>query len=88
MTERLSIDWIRCEGRGLCHELLPELLTADDWGYPLSRTGEAAPIVPPSLRPVAEEAVIECPRLALRLVSVPAGPRDVRDAHGRRTGNT
>ena len=87
MTERLSVDWIRCEGRGLCSELLPELLRADDWGYPLSRTGEAAPVVPASLRPVAEEAVLECPRLALRLVEGPPPRRDVRDAHGRHTGN-
>jgi ferredoxin len=88
MTERLGIDWIRCEARGLCHELLPELLTADDWGYPVSRTGDPAPVVPASLRPAAEEAVLECPRLALRLMSVPTRPGDVRDAHGRRTGNT
>jgi ferredoxin len=86
-TERLTVDWVRCEGRGLCHELLPELLRPDDWGYPLSRTGEAAPVVPTSLHSHAEDAVLECPRLALRLVQVPAERRDVRDPHGRRTGN-
>jgi ferredoxin len=87
VTERLAIDWIRCEGRGLCSELLPELLTADDWGYPLSRTGESAPVVPASLRPAAEEAVLECPRLALRLVSAPAAREHVGNAHGQHTGN-
>lgn len=86
MIERLAVDWIRCEGRGLCHELLPELLRPDDWGYPLSRTGEAAPVVPASLHLLAEDAVLECPRLALRLVQVPAERPDVRDAHGQRTG--
>ena len=69
MSERLHVDWTRCDGRGLCLELLPELLTADDWGYPLSRNGEAAPVVPRRLVEHAERAVAECPRLALRLRS-------------------
>jgi ferredoxin len=68
MTERLHVDWIRCQARGLCLELVPELLTPDDWGYPLSRTGEAAPAVPRRLTEHAERAVAECPRLALRLL--------------------
>lgn len=66
-TPRLQIDWTRCDGRGLCQELLPELLTTDDWGYPLSRTGEASPVVPADLRRHADRAVTECPRLALRI---------------------
>ena len=44
---RLHIDWTRCDGRGLCAELLPELLDRDDWGYPLSRTGSAEPDIGP-----------------------------------------
>ena len=44
--DRLHVDWTRCDRRGLCHELLPEILVADDWGYPLSRTGEPDPRVP------------------------------------------
>jgi len=68
VTERLHVDWTRCEARGLCLELVPELLTPDDWGYPVSRTGEAAPIVPRRLTEHAEWAVAECPRLALRLL--------------------
>lgn len=68
MTDRLHVDWTRCGARGLCLELVPELLTPDDWGYPLSRTGETAPVVPRRLAEHAERAVAECPRLALRLV--------------------
>lgn len=68
---RLHVDWIRCDARGLCHELLPELLTADDWGYPLSRTGEASPVIPRWIRPHAERAVADCPRLALRIIPIP-----------------
>jgi ferredoxin len=71
MSTRISIDWTRCDGRGLCHELLPELLTADDWGYPLSRNGDPSPRVPAPLREHAEQAVLDCPRLALRLIDAP-----------------
>ncbi len=70
---RLHIDWTRCDGRGLCHELLPELLVADDWGYPLSRSGDADPVIPREIRRHAERAVTDCPRLALRIISTPKG---------------
>ena len=83
MTTRLVIDWTRCDGRGLCSELLPELLTPDDWGYPLSRSGERSPAVPGSLRSPAEQAVLDCPRLALRLVA-----EETRTSHGPRTGKS
>ena len=35
MTFRVALDIIACDGRGLCAELLPELITADEWGYPI-----------------------------------------------------
>ena len=64
----LHIDWTACDGRGLCVELLPEILDEDDWGFPLARDGSGSdPSVPPRLRPLAERAVTRCPRLALRL---------------------
>ena len=65
---RLHVDWTACDGRGLCAELLPELLAEDDWGYPVSRTGEPEPTVPPGLTASARRAVDRCPALALRLV--------------------
>lgn len=68
---RLHIDWIRCDGRGLCTELLPEVLDRDEWGYPLPRDGAPEAAVPPALEPEARTAVLSCPRLALRLVSPP-----------------
>jgi ferredoxin len=83
MSTRLAIDWTRCDRRGLCSELLPELLTIDDWGYPLSRSGEPRPAVPGSLRSMAEQAVLDCPRLALRLVA-----DEPRTSHGPRTGKS
>ena len=64
----LHIDWTACDGRGLCVELLPEVLTEDDWAYPLARTGTGADVhVPHELLPYARRAVAQCPRLALRL---------------------
>jgi ferredoxin len=67
MSERLVVDWVACDGRGLCVELVPELLAADDWGYPVARSGERSPVVPAALRRHAERAVRECPKMALRL---------------------
>lgn len=66
---RLHIDWTRCDGRGLCTELLPDLLSRDDWGYPLSRGNSREPEVPENLRRFAKAAVKRCPRLALSLLS-------------------
>jgi len=64
VSERLHIDWTACGGRGLCAELLPEVLDLDEWGYPLARDGLAVPEV---LLPHARRAVAQCPRLALHL---------------------
>jgi len=65
---RLHIDWTACDGRGLCTELLEEILVEDDWGFPVARDGQAEPVVPPSLADAAKRAVDRCPLLALRLV--------------------
>jgi ferredoxin len=59
---RLRVDPIACEGRGLCAEVLPELITLDDWGFPII-SGD----VPGPLAPGAREAVRVYPKLALRL---------------------
>lgn len=64
----LHIDRTACDGRGLCAELLPELLGVDDWGYPLSLDGSGEPEVPAELSRHAARAVEQCPRLALTLV--------------------
>jgi ferredoxin len=63
VTGRLAVDLIACDGRGLCAELLPELITLDDWGYPMVSGRE----VPTALRGEAAAVVRLCPRLALRL---------------------
>ena len=70
-TPRLRVDPIACSGHGLCAELLPELISLDEWGYPVI-AGQA---VPPRLAREARRAVTDCPALALRLVPSPAPGR-------------
>jgi ferredoxin len=68
MRHRLHIDWTACQGRGLCAELLPEILDRDEWGYPIARDGAREPGLPPVVERYASRAAAQCPRLALRLV--------------------
>ena len=60
---RLRVDPIACDGRGLCAEILPELISLDDWGYPVICGDD----VPEGLIGEAREAIRLCPKLALRL---------------------
>ncbi len=60
---QLTIDRIRCDGHGLCAELLPELVRLDDWGYPIIAPGP----IPDHLLAHAQKAVTACPVLALAL---------------------
>jgi ferredoxin len=60
---KLEIDWTRCDGHGLCAELLPQRITRDEWGFPLVPPDE----VPPDHLPAARRAVRCCPAIALRL---------------------
>jgi len=61
--EQLAVDPIHCDAYGHCAELLPELISLDEWGYPILR-GED---VPAELHRAARDAVAACPRLALRV---------------------
>jgi ferredoxin len=76
---KLHIDWTACDGRGLCTELVPELLGRDEWGYPVPRDGNREPEVPAGLVTHARRAAKQCPRLALSIVS-PAPDRRGRVA--------
>lgn len=72
MSDTLHIDWTKCDGRGLCTELLPALLARDEWGYPVprrSRSGNRTDVtIGAESLEAAEDAVRLCPRLALSLV--------------------
>jgi ferredoxin len=59
----LRVNPVACAGHGVCAELLPELITADEWGYPLLASHQ----VPASLERSARRAVAACPALALVL---------------------
>jgi len=73
----LHLDPTHCDGFGICAQILPEVITLDEWGFPV--LGEAQPgpsgfesdrravDVPPALVRLAHRAVISCPRLALHL---------------------
>ena len=74
----IRVDRIKCDGHGLCAELLPELIKLDDWGFPIIRKGA----VPEALVSEAEETVRLCPKLALRLRAMPGAA-----AAGRRVSD-
>ena len=64
----LALDPTRCDAHGFCAELLPELITLDEWGYPLLAGGGLQCPVPADLARAARRAVSACPVGALRLV--------------------
>jgi len=65
--KQLRVNAIDCSGHGLCAVLLPELITLDEWGYPLLPSGP----VPRRLERQARRAVTDCPALALVLAKAP-----------------
>jgi ferredoxin len=68
-TSHLRVNPIRCDAYGHCAELLPELISLDEWGYPIISDRP----VPDGLQREVRRAVSLCPRLALLL--------EQRDAH-------
>lgn len=62
-SERLVVDWTRCQGHGLCVDILPEVVRLDADGYPEQSSME----LPARLRPKALRAIRRCPALALRI---------------------
>ena len=66
-AKRLSVDWTLCTGHLVCADILPELVTVDDWGYPDVSDGA----VPDRLLRHVRRARATCPALALRLLDAP-----------------
>ncbi|MEU8803953.1 NADH-ubiquinone oxidoreductase-F iron-sulfur binding region domain-containing protein [Spirillospora sp. NPDC048819] len=60
----LEVDWSRCDGHGLCADVLRGTVRMDEYDYPVI---PAEPI-PTRLEADAKRAVAMCPGLALRLV--------------------
>jgi ferredoxin len=62
----LHVNWLLCDGFGLCGDLLPEVIGLDDWRYPIIASGP----LPDELVHSAQRAVDCCPMKALRLERV------------------
>lgn len=62
--QKLTLDWSRCDGHGLCAHVVPDFIRLDGNGYPAFPPTP----VPTWLREGALKAVKVCPELALRLV--------------------
>jgi ferredoxin len=63
MSEHLRVDPLLCDAYGYCAELLPEVITLDEWGYPVIDPGP----LPEVMLADARRAASACPMLALRL---------------------
>ncbi|MFI7573942.1 NADH-ubiquinone oxidoreductase-F iron-sulfur binding region domain-containing protein [Micromonospora sp. NPDC049497] len=64
--QKLTLDWSRCDGHGLCAHVVPDFIRLDANGYPAFPPTP----VPTWLREGALKAVKVCPELALRLSTV------------------
>jgi ferredoxin len=60
---RLEVDWTRCDGHGLCAQLLPSRISVDEWGFPEVAAAPVRAAEEVSVR----RAIGVCPALALRL---------------------
>ena len=62
----LRVDWPACKAHGVCAELLPEVVSLDEWGFPI-----VDGVVTHEVLEMARAAVKACPTLALRLTAAP-----------------
>jgi ferredoxin len=60
---RITVDPATCDGFGFCAELLPELMSLDEWGFPIVTESE----IPAELLSAARQAARVCPRRAVLL---------------------
>lgn len=61
----VNIDWTRCRGHGVCSAALGEMISLDEWGFPVLSSTD----VPDGLEGAAHMAQVTCPAAALRLKS-------------------
>lgn len=69
-TVRARVNPVKCQGHGICTEILPSLFVRDEWGFAQA----AARDVETAERPDLDRAVEECPVRAIRVI-VSAGSR-------------
>ena len=65
----LRVDWPACKAHGVCAEILPEVVSLDQWGFPI-----VSGAVTDDVLEMARAAVKACPTLALRLIQPPRRP--------------
>jgi ferredoxin len=71
IQRRLRVNPILCDGYGYCAEILPELVSLDDWGFPIV---DSQPIAGDEQLTFARRAVATCPRQALLIEDVARNP--------------
>jgi ferredoxin len=62
VERRLRVNPLLCTGYAYCSEIVPELISVDDWGFPIVNTQL---VTDDNLLTLARRAVATCPRLAL-----------------------
>jgi ferredoxin len=78
---RLTLDPAACDGFGYCVEILRELLSFDEWGFPIVERRA----VPGHLLDAARQAAQSCPRRALTVSDLAADGSGDRTRPARRT---
>lgn len=69
-TVRARVNPVKCQGYGICSDILPSLFVRDEWGFAQA----AARDVEPAERSNLDRAVEECPVRAIRIIAA-AGSR-------------
>jgi ferredoxin len=71
IQRQLRVNPILCNGFGYCAEIVPELISLDDWGFPIV---SSRPIEDDKLLGLSRRAVATCPRLALLIEETVRAP--------------
>jgi len=66
VDQAFRVDWILCDGYGLCGDLVPDLIDLDEWRYPIL---DGQPVARDRMGD-AQRAVDCCPMKALQLVAL------------------
>ena len=66
-TATLVLNPTLCDGRGLCHDAAPGLISLDEWGYPLLPGHGLRSVLDRTDVKAAEDATHACPVLALHI---------------------
>ena len=73
VQRRLRVNPILCTGFGYCAEIVPELISLDDWGFPMVNSKD---IEDNDVLHHARRAVATCPQVALILEERARARRD------------